>query len=118
GGYDWHIQKSLADGEKPLYYLLRFNALEYLTRERPKNKAGSKEAAPQPSKADQRSHPLNRRDFGRSSENVLAELNNGPALAINMTEHLRRLRAAVEKAYPDRMEDITFYPTRSGQKED
>ena len=104
GGADWHIQNSLAENKPDLFQLLRFNALSYLTKPR--------------SSEEDEAHPLDRRDFGRSSENVVEELSKAPALTINLTDHLRRLRAAVEKIYPARMEDITFYPTRSGLRED
>lgn len=106
GGQGWHVQKSLEDGKPQLYLLLRFHALGYLTR-------------PKSLDTDEAAHPLDREDFGRSSDNVLAELSSGgPALTVNLTDHLRRLRQAVENIYPDRLEDVTFYPTRSAQKED
>lgn len=105
GGSGWLIQKSLADAEADLFHLLRFNALTYLTK-------------PKSSDEEDRAHPLDRHDFGRSSKNVVEELSKAPALTINLTDHLRRLTEAVKKAYPSRMEDITFYPTRSGLRED
>lgn len=104
GGYGLGVQNSL-DTERPdLWWLPRFNALAYLKQ--PKN--------------DERDgpHPLDRVDMGRSSDNIIEELSNQPGLAINLTAHLQRLRNAVEEIYPDRMEDATFYPTRSGLKED
>ncbi|WP_267395236.1 MULTISPECIES: hypothetical protein [unclassified Sphingomonas] len=106
GGQGWHVQNSLKESAVDLYLLLRFRALGYLTR-------------PKPADASDNAHPLDREDFGRSSDNVLAELSTGgAALTVNLTQHLRRLRQAVEQVYPDRLEDITFYPTRSAQRED
>lgn len=97
------VQSSLGEGNEPIYLLIRFNSLKYLTT--PRNEGDG-------------AHPLDRVDYGRSGENVLEELGDGPALAIDLTALLSNLRTAVHRTYPDRMEDITFYPTRSGQKDD
>lgn len=104
GGYGLQVQNSLDDAQSDLWWLPRFNALGYLKR--PKKKDG--QDGP---------HSLDRVDMGRSSENVIEELSAQPGLAVNLTAQLGRLRSAVAAVYPDRMEDVTFYPTRSGLKE-
>jgi hypothetical protein len=104
GGYGWGVQNSLADDQPDLFLLLRFNALAYLKRPRVEG--------------EDTSSPFDRVDMGRTSKTITKELDKAPGVAINMTTQLQRLRAAVERAYPDRMEDIAFYPTRSGLKEE
>jgi hypothetical protein len=104
GGVGWHVQSSLDGDGADQYHLFRFNTLRYLSDAR----------SAEPSDM---SHGLDRVDYGRSSENVLEELDRAPALAINLTDHLRRLRKAVESGCPGRLEDVTFYPTRSGLRE-
>lgn len=102
GGYGYHVEASLADDRPDLFWLIRANALAYLTS-----------ASDGTTKADPRDTLL----FGRSASNAIEELAEGPAIVINMTGRLRALRDAVQAVYPDMIEQLTFYPTRSGQKE-
>lgn len=101
GGYGWHVEQSLQKGKPALYFLMQPNTLWYL--ERPKD--------------DQEDAPMSRQDKGRSSENVLSELAKAPALTIDMTAQLRRLREAVNATYPDRIGEMDFHLTRTGTRD-
>lgn len=101
GGYGWHVQESLQEDHKDLYLLLRFNALEYL---KPERSGGAR-----PSVLDLTQH-------GRTADTLIADLEEGPAIVMNLTQRFRALRDAVESVYPHRLGDITFYPTRTGSR--
>jgi hypothetical protein len=103
GGYGYHVQTSLDEGRADLFWMISAKALAYLASS---------------SEEQDKSNPLDALAKGRSADNVIDALSEGPSIVINMTRRLRALREAIEGVYPDMLDEITFYPTRSGQKED
>lgn len=103
GGYGVHAQESLRDDRADLFYLVRANALAYLSSQ------SAEATAP---------NPLDTLQMGRTADSAIEALSEGPAIVFNMTARLRALRTSVEKIYPQMLEQMTFYPTLSGQKED
>lgn len=105
GGYGWHVQESMKPDKKDMFMLLRFNALGYFARDPEKN-------------AEAKASPFDLTYMGRTADTLIDELSVGPAVIINMTERLRALRRSVEEVLPNLIDEITFYPTRSGMRDD
>ena len=102
GGYGYHVQASLDEDKPDLFWMISSNALAYLAS---------------PAADAKKPNPLDALLKGRSAPNVIEALSEGPSIVINMTRRLRALRAAITEVYPDRLDDIIFYPTPSAQKE-
>lgn len=102
-GYGLQVQSSLSDGRPDLFYLIRPNALAYLSS---------------PSEDTTAPNPLNNFQMGRVADSALKSLSVGPAIVVNMTVRLRAVLASVKAVLPDMINHMEFHPTRSGQKED
>jgi len=103
GAYGWHVQESLAENQPDLFWMISSNALVYLSN---------------PSVDADKANSLDGLLEGRNADRVIEALSEGPSIVINMTRRLRALRDAIEDVYPTLINEITFYPMRSGQKED
>ena len=104
GGTGYHVQNCPPDQTGDgIVLLMEFNALDYL------RKASDERSGP---------HFSDHVVKTRRGDTVLTALVDKPALAINLSRRLSDLQAVVQKLLPDRIDDITFYPTKSGLKED
>lgn len=103
GGYGFLVQASLSEDKPDLFWMINSNALAYLSN---------------PSAAEDKPNRLDALLKGRSADNVTEALSEGPSIVINMTRRLHALHEAIREAYPDMIDEIIFYPTRSAQRED
>ena len=98
GDNGWKIQASLADGNQNLYALIVFDTLVNLR------------VAPDVDAPEQYSRGMVFPDLITKDELSEAVDRLTVATVINMTDHLRKLRSAVEERCPSAFQEIIFAP--------